>query len=50
MTIEKAKNQARRGPYQITEVLRLGAYRLTDLAEILMRLPWNAEHLKKYYQ
>ena len=38
------------GPYQITEVLRSGAYRLADLAGIPLRLPWNAEHLKKYYQ
>ena len=38
------------GPYQITEVLRSGAYRLADLAGIPKRLPWNAEHLKKYYQ
>ena len=37
------------GPYQINEVLRSGAYRLADLAGILMRLPLNAEHLKKYY-
>ena len=38
------------GPYQITEVLQSGAYRIADLAGILVRLPWNAEHLKKYYQ
>ena len=38
------------GPYQITEVLRSGAYRLADLAGIPLRLPWNAEHLNKYYQ
>ena len=38
------------GPYQITEVLRSGAHRLADLAGIPLRLPWNAEHLKKYYQ
>ena len=38
------------GPYRITEVLRSGAYRLADLARIPIRLPWNAEHLKKYYQ
>ena len=38
------------GPYQITEVLRSGAYRLADPAEISIRLSWNAEHLKKYYQ
>ena len=37
-------------PYQITEVLRSGAYRLADLAGNPIRLPWNAEHLKKYYQ
>ena len=38
------------GPYQITKVLRSGAYRLADLAGIPLRLSWNAEHLKKYYQ
>ena len=38
------------GPYQIAEVLRSGAYRLVDLTGIPLRLPWNAEHLKKYYQ
>ena len=38
------------GPYQIAEVLRSGAYRLADPAGIPLRLPWNAEHLKKYYQ
>ena len=37
-------------PYQITEVLQSGAYRLADLAGIPIRQPWNAEHLKKYYQ
>ena len=39
-----------KGLYQVTEVLRSGAYRLADLAGIPIRLPWNAEHLKKYYQ
>ena len=36
------------GPYQITEVLRLGAYRLANLAGIPIKHPWNAEHIKKY--
>ena len=38
------------GPYQVTEVLRSGAYRLANLAGVSIRHPWNAEHLKKYYQ
>ena len=38
------------GPYQITEVLRSGAYRLVYLAGVPINYPWNAEHLKKYYQ
>ena len=37
------------GPYQVTEVLRSGAYRLANLVDVLIRHPWNAEHLKKYY-
>ena len=38
------------GSYQVTEVLRSRAYRLMDLAGIPIRLPWNTEYLKKYYQ
>ena len=38
------------GPYQIIEVLRPGTYRLADLAGEPEKHPWNAEHLKKYYQ
>ena len=37
-------------PYQITKVLRSGAYRLADLTGVSIRHPRNAEHLKKYYQ
>ena len=37
-------------PYQITEVLKLGTYRIVDLAGVPLRNPWNAELLKKYYQ
>ena len=37
-------------PYQITKVLRSGAYRLVDLTGVSIRHPRNAEHLKKYYQ
>ena len=36
------------GPYQVTEVLRSGAYRLANLAGVPIRHPWHAEHLKKY--
>ena len=38
------------GPYQVTEVLRSGAYRLVNLIGVPIRHPWSTEHLKKYYQ
>ena len=38
------------GPHQITDVVRSGAYRLTNLARVPIRHPWNTKHLKKYYQ
>ena len=38
------------GPYQITKMLKSGAYRIADLAGVPIRNPWNAEYLKKYYQ
>ena len=31
-----------KGPYQITEELKLGAYRIVDLAGVPIRNPWNA--------
>ena len=36
-------------PYQIKDIVRPGTYRLADLAGIELMQPWNAEHLKKYY-
>ena len=38
------------GPYLITEVVRPGTYRIQDLEGKVLPHPWNAEHLKKYYQ
>ena len=45
-----ALGYSREGPYQVTEVLRSGAYRFANLVGVPIRHPWNAEHLKKYYQ
>ena len=39
-----------KGPYQVTEVLRSGAYRLANLVGVPIKHPWNVEHLNKYYQ
>lgn len=38
------------GPYRVIEVIRPGAYRLRDLKGTNLPHPWNAEHLRKYYQ
>ena len=38
------------GPYQVTKVLRGGAYALMDPKGRELGHPWNAEHLKKFYQ
>jgi hypothetical protein len=38
------------GPYRIKEVMRPGTYRLETLEGREQKLPWNAEHLKVYYQ
>ena len=38
------------GPYLVTEVVRLGSYRIQNFeGKVLLHL-WNAEHLKRYYQ
>jgi hypothetical protein len=38
------------GPYKVTKVLLKGAYELEDMEGKPLLHPWNAEHLKKYYQ
>ncbi|XP_075670216.1 uncharacterized protein LOC142639981 [Castanea sativa] len=38
------------GPYKITSWLRKGTYHLEMLDGQRLRHPWNAEHLRKYYQ
>ncbi|XP_022893859.1 uncharacterized protein LOC111408320 [Olea europaea var. sylvestris] len=38
------------GPYLITKVLLKGGYELEDLEGRPLSYPWNAEHLKQYYQ
>ncbi|GFZ19982.1 hypothetical protein Acr_28g0006870 [Actinidia rufa] len=38
------------GPYKVVKVSRLGTYWLEDLNGKALLHPWNAEHLKKYYQ
>ena len=38
------------GPYRIVEVLRGGAYVLKDRTGKVLKHPWNADHLKKFYQ
>uniref|UniRef100_A0A803N4R2 Uncharacterized protein n=1 Tax=Chenopodium quinoa TaxID=63459 RepID=A0A803N4R2_CHEQI len=37
------------GPYEITQVIGNGAYRLTDQHGNLVPRSWNATHLRKYY-
>ena len=38
------------GPYKIVEVVRPGTYRLADHEDRELGHPWNAEHLKRFYQ
>ena len=38
------------GPYRVTGVLRPGTYQLEDLDGTPLPHPWNAEHLRIYYQ
>ncbi|XP_075645360.1 uncharacterized protein LOC142616379 [Castanea sativa] len=38
------------GPYKIMSWLRKGTYQLETLDEQKLRHPWNAEHLRRYYQ
>ncbi|GFY86848.1 hypothetical protein Acr_05g0004870 [Actinidia rufa] len=38
------------GPYKVIKVSRPGTYWLEDLNGKTLLHPWNAEHLKKYYQ
>ncbi|KAL5554003.1 hypothetical protein UlMin_041404 [Ulmus minor] len=38
------------GPYRVRAILRSGTYELETLGGRVLANPWNAEHLKKYYQ
>ena len=38
------------GPYRVKVILWKGTYRLEDLDGKPVPRPWNAEHLKRYYQ
>jgi hypothetical protein len=38
------------GPYQVVKCHRQGAYHLRRAEGKPLPRPWNAEHLKKYYQ
>ena len=38
------------GPYKIVRIVRTGVYELEDLGGKPLSHPWNAEHLKKYFQ
>uniref|UniRef100_A0A2N9HG94 Retrotransposon gag domain-containing protein n=1 Tax=Fagus sylvatica TaxID=28930 RepID=A0A2N9HG94_FAGSY len=38
------------GPYRVVKFHRRGTYHLEKLDETALPHPWNAEHLKKYYQ
>ena len=38
------------GPYVVNAQSRAGTYRLKTMAGTDLKHPWNAEHLKKYYQ
>ncbi|XP_074349921.1 uncharacterized protein LOC141689506 [Apium graveolens] len=38
------------GPYQVTEVVAPGTYRLSTLDGTPIKNAWNAIHLKKFYQ
>ena len=37
------------GPYQVTSVAGVGAYRLEDLDGLVVPRPWNVNNLQKYY-
>ena len=37
------------GPYRVTFVARIGAYRLGDLNGVVVPQPWNVNNLQKYY-
>jgi hypothetical protein len=38
------------GPYRVVKFHRKGTYNLEKLDGTALPHPWNAEHLKKYYQ
>ena len=38
------------GPYLVTEVVRLGTYRIQNFEGKVLLHPWNVKHLKRYYQ
>ena len=38
------------GPYRVTSWQRKGAYHLKTLDSRELQHPWNAKHLRKYYQ
>ena len=38
------------GPYRVIKFYKRGTYHLEKLDGIALPHPWNAEHLKKYYQ
>jgi hypothetical protein len=38
------------GPYKIVKFYRRGTYHLEKLDDTALPHPWNAKHLKKYYQ
>ena len=38
------------GPYKVVRIVRGGVYELEDLEGRPLKHPWNAEHLKKYFQ
>ena len=37
------------GPYRVTSIAEVGAYRLEELDEKPIARPWNVFNLKKYY-
>lgn len=37
------------GPYRVTLVAGMGAYRLKDLDGIVVPRPWNVNNLRKYF-
>ncbi|GMN75440.1 hypothetical protein TIFTF001_056521 [Ficus carica] len=38
------------GPYTITGIVRPGTYQLSDQDGRNLGLPWNADHLKRFYR